>query len=415
MIKYDTSTDKLIVNIFGLKLSINFGRMIFDINSSIIRIFDKLLPKHSDSIVFYIFPGLEKNVLTYYNYLKKSYPGKYKLYLYTTDKAKLGTDIYYLKSFRSLYHMYTSKYVVVSHASIFIDYFSSKRHVYVNLWHGMPIKKLGYCENNLDKYLLKRYRFLGDNSHLFVTSDIFKQLFVSCFLMKYDNIHVTGSSRNDVIWDNSNSDNIENVYHLKQYKHVVFYLPTFKCAGGKREKQLDKNFNNIFYMDDYDKNIFKEVIEQEDILFLIKPHPHEENFYKEHPEIIPDGDRFKVIYNEDLEQNGIDLYEMFSHIDLMLCDYSSVAIDYLILNKPVIYLNNLAKEYSKGRGMILSDNFEILMPGVKVNNFKVFMTELINNLKTDEYKQTREKMLPLIHKYRDDKASERIYEIMKGL
>jgi hypothetical protein len=96
----------------------------------------------------------------------------------------------------------------------------------------------------------------------------------------------------------------------------------------------------------------------------------------------------------------------------MISDYSSVTLDYLILNKPVIYLNSLAEDYSKTRGMILEDNYEITMPGIKVVTYKDLERELIENLETDKYKQEREKSLPLVHKYCDNKSAERVYEKM---
>ena len=48
-------------------------------------------------------------------------------------------------------------------------------------------------------------------------------------------------------------------------------------------------------------------------------------------------------------------------------------------------------------------------------NFSSELKELDENLYKDSYKSVREQIIPLMHKYCDNKASERIFEIMKGL
>ncbi|MBQ3641915.1 CDP-glycerol glycerophosphotransferase family protein, partial [bacterium] len=174
-------------------------------------------------------------------------------------------------------------------------------------------------------------------------------------------------------------------------------------------------FNNIFYLDDYNKNSFIKTIEDNNILFIMKPHPRDEFFYKKNPDVLPDTANFKIVYNEDFYNNGIENYELFKFVDVMVSDYSSAPIDYLILNRPVIYLNSLAEGYSAKRGMILEENYEILMPGVKVVTYKDFEQQLLDNLYKDSYKQERERLLPLIHKYMDFNSCKRIYKVIESL
>ena len=126
-------------------------------------------------------------------------------------------------------------------------------------------------------------------------------------------------------------------------------------------------------------------------------------------------DRFKVVYNEDLEEKKISLYEIFKFVDLMISDFSSVAVDYLVLNRPVVYLNNYDEEYKTKRGVVLEDNYTVFMPGSKVNNFNELLIAVDNNIKNDISKDLRIHNMPFIHKYMDGNSCERIYEIMKGL
>ena len=99
----------------------------------------------------------------------------------------------------------------------------------------------------------------------------------------------------------------------------------------------------------------------------------------------------------------------------MITDYSSIAIDYLISKKPVIFLCSTNEEYTANRGFILENNYDITMAGPKVNNFKQLLVAIEDALSTDSFKEERLKKIPLLHKYTDAKASERVYEIMKNL
>ena len=169
-------------------------------------------------------------------------------------------------------------------------------------------------------------------------------------------------------------------------------------------------------MNDYSKDALFKYLTDNNVLLLIKPHPFEEELYEEyiiskelsHPNI-------KVIFNKDMFDNNMSFYEFFKIADLMITDFSSIGIDYLITKKPIIFLNTLADDYNKTRGFILEDNYELLEAGLKVRNFTEMLNAVNDSLTVDTYKQTRLAQLPLLHKYLDSKASERVYEIMKNL
>lgn len=420
MISYDNLKKSLNINIFGIKLhiSINPEKIIIKWLKPLVLLLDFLIPKDNKLIVFNSFPNFSDNSFAYYKYLKENFEEEYKFVWITLDSFKDAPDNYEsydLYSFKAIFNMLRAKYIVSTHANVFISFFSSAKHVYINLWHGMPIKTLGYCEKVKSKSLLKNYDFLAKKGYMFASSDIFKQLFIPCFLIDYNRIFITGHAKNDLIFSNENNQKIEQWLNLTKYKKVVFYLPTYKSKTGERNKQINKEFNNIFYMDDYNEQEFFDYLERENILFILKPHPMEEDIYKKKIKEFPDSDNFKVIYNNDLYEQSINLYELFKYTDLMISDFSSVTIDYLILNRPVIYLNNFDEEYKNGRGVVLEDNYSILMPGLKVKDFSKLLTAISDELHNDTSKELRERNMPLIHKYLDGKSCERIFNIMKGL
>jgi len=413
MFKIETNRRKIIFTIFFIKFSLDFKVFI-----PMIKILDCLIPKKKNMVCFCLIPSMLSSCKVFLNYLKKHSEDKYN----TVAIAYKNSDnfdfenLFFVPSLLGLYKALRSKYIIISSADVStMGFFASKRHIYLNFWHGMPVKTLGYARKNMSNSYYKLYKFIGDNAYFFVASDLFKQLMISCFRADFNKVFVTGQARTDLIAENKNDEKIKQIFNLKQYKKFVFYMPTWMSLNKPGKRQIEQEFKNIFYLDDYNESSFVDFIEKNNILFIMKPHPREEYLYKTNSSILPDSKNFRILFGNELSSLDIQTYELFKFVDCMVSDYSSAPIDFLILNRPVVYLNSLAEGYSKNRGMILEDNYEILMPGVKVKTYSNFEKALIDALTVDSFKQKREELLPLIHKYRDFNSCDRIYNIMKEL
>ena len=95
--------------------------------------------------------------------------------------------------------------------------------------------------------------------------------------------------------------------------------------------------------------------------------------------------------------------------------YEQNDIDYLMSNKPVIYLLSGEKDYSDERGFCLQDNYQICMPGYQAHTFKELQESLNDALYKDNQKSKRMEALPLIHKYLDSNSCYRVREVMEQL
>ena len=61
---------------------------------------------------------------------------------------------------------------------------------------------------------------------------------------------------------------------------------------------------------------------------------------------------------------------------MLITDYSSVYVDYLLLDRPIVFSCPDLEKYKKDRGFVVEDP-SLLMPGTLVRNQK----ELINSLR----------------------------------
>lgn len=410
----NTSKHK-ILTIFGLniKFSQKLPRYIITIG----RVLDKILPKNNKKIIFCSYPDYSDNAKEFFEYLYTNHKNEYNMvWLCQNPKdVEIPVKKYKIQSLRGLSELLTAKYTV----NTFFDlekFINSKKRINLQLWHGMPVKTIGYTEKNIPYRTLKAYK-RNQNSFFFVTSDIFKISMIASFLMHPNKVYITGQPKTDCIFKQKNMAKIKDFIHADKFSKIVIYAPTYKEALRNCDcREVQHEFNNIFYMDDYSQEQFYKLLEDKNMLFIIKPHPFEEKLYRNlekkeyfnHPNI-------KILYNSDMKNNNLYFYEFFQIADLMITDFSSIGIDYLLTQKPIIFLNSLAEEYNKNRGFILEDNYEIMMPGEKVYNFNQLLKAIEDAILADSWKEQRLKMLPLLHKYCDSNASERVYKIMKGL
>lgn len=425
----ENETGKRLIIKFGkIKLKLKLNNLIFKF-SPIVKLIDFFSPKNKRKIIFISTPDFSDNAKIFYEYIRDFQKDEfetvwiYRKHLNKEQLANLNAIFpcpkYNWSSLKGIFHLLTAGYHVITHAdTMYSKLISMKKHIVINLWHGMPIKTLGYNEKTIAPSLFKTYKNLGQNAFFFVTSDIFKLSMIACFLIPDKKIFITGQPRTDSIFSTANSGLIESFLNFSRYEKVVLYTPTYKeiARTKDRKKELNKDFLNIFYLDDYDREDFANYLKENNILLVIKPHPFDEQAFKEFYEANPlVSDNIKIIYNDDLLNRNLYFYELFQYSDLMITDFSSIAIDYLITGKPILYLDNFTEEYKSDRGMILEDNFSILISGPKIKTYsdlKYYITESLSN---DSYKEDRLKTVPLLHKYTDNKSSERIYNILKKL
>lgn len=92
------------------------------------------------------------------------------------------------------------------------------------------------------------------------------------------------------------------------------------------------------------------------------------------------------ITNAALEKTGMSIYELLHDTDALISDYSSVLIDYLLLNRPVGYLITELDEKKKW----VFDGYPEFLPGEHIESFEDicrFIQDTGN--KKDEYAQAR--------------------------
>ena len=263
--------------------------------------------------------------------------------------------------------------------------------VYIQTWHGTPLKRLGYdltteggnALNSL-KDMQNKYKADAERySYLLSPSKFCTEKFTSCFNLKENNPNCTiieeGYPRNDFLSNyteeaitaikyNLNINNIGN-------KKIILYAPTW------RDNQHTSGVGYTYKMDvDFDL-LQKEL--GKDYIILFRAHYFVANSF--------DFNKYKgFVYNVSNYENINDLYVIS---DMLITDYSSVFFDYAILKRPIIFYMYDLKEYQEDIRGFYIDLKEL--PGNIVENEKDLVKEvnkLANNFEYDQrYKEFNDK------------------------
>lgn len=251
-----------------------------------------------------------------------------------------------------------------------------KNRLIVNLWHGVPLKKIALMDPNLKKAARIYFKKIFSENYTWIltTSRALVPVMAKSFQVSEDRLRVWGQPRNDCIFAPPDRKQIlEGIYSdLPEYKKVVLYAPTFRDYGNTR----------LFPFEDFDKKVFEDFLEQEKILLLLRLHIKEA--------AAADAYVSSRIRRFGSEEAG-DVTGMLGMFDLLITDYSSIYIDYLLTDKPLMFLPYDRERYLDGRGM--NFDYDEVTPGPKPETMKEFMMEIKEFMNgEDSWKKERDRV-----------------------
>ncbi len=322
-------------------------------------ILDSQHGKNINGNIYYILKELTSNPK--YN--------NYKIYLVVDKQSKKG--IIDLLAKRNILNfeplvMQTKKYYKIMASAkylindtSFLPFFIKKEdQVYLNVWHGTPLKNMGRKVND-------NYHNIGNVQKNFLIADYL--LYPNEYMMEHmiddymlKNICdakclLSGYPRNTAFFDEQIKKEIRNKYDLNG-KQVVAYMPTWRGNSNEVEttkqilEQIDKKLNNNQIM-------------------YVNLHPFVKN---------------EIDYNyKHIKQfpNDYETYEFLNATDCLITDYSSVFFDYAITRNKIILFNYDEDEYFRDRGVYLKLD-ELIFP--KTPTIDKLIAE-INNKKIVDY------------------------------
>ena len=126
---------------------------------------------------------------------------------------------------------------------------------------------------------------------------------------------------------------LENWLISDKYNKLILWLPTFKhnnLETNRNDFALETQNDISIMSEEFLKDLNKKLKELS-ILLIIKFHPGQNiNYVK-----IQNYSNILMMTNNEMESKNIDLYSLMAESNAIITDYSSVYIDYLLLDRPI--------------------------------------------------------------------------------
>lgn len=373
---------KILRNSFLRKLIILFLHLVSFLN--------RCIPKNENAILFY--DGTNKSLIDNSEalliYLKENnYLEKYKVYVsLPANKKNRIQGVRVVGAVSGVLRFLRSKYVFYSFGDMRIK--PSSKQVVVNFWHGMPFKRIGKLSND------KEYQEEVLNSFTYVvsTSEFFTPFMAKAFDVDESRVLINGNCRCDFMLKKSFV--ADKVFpDVNQYKRKIIWMPTFRQSTNGRFNdsigfQSDTGLPVITDQKRLDN--LNSFCEENDILLVIKAH-------RAMSVNMTDKKNVRLVYDEDLQNSQVHLYEFVKDFDALITDYSSIFFDFLLLDKPICFTIDDIENYKNGRGFIVEDPISY-MPGDKVKTYDQFLAFLSDMFAgVDPYHEKREEMKNLFN------------------
>ena len=341
------------------------------------NIFTKL--KINDNLVSFIIDSNE-SFSGNLEYIKKEFEnrGNFQFHFYYKDKL----------SFSSLKKLATSKYVFLNDNFFPLAFMNfNKETVVIQLWHAPgAFKKFGGSVENASMLKL-----ISDKTDYLIISSTYNESYYSeAFQIDKSKIKALGLPRADYYFENHDIGKLRNdfnkKYDIDSNKKIILYTPTFR---------ENKEYNNVFNYLDLDE--FNNKL-SDDYVLVLRLHP-----------------KIKKFYSGDISINGeyIDCsnykneQELLLLSDILITDYSSIMIEFGLLNKPIIFFAyDLDNYLSNERGFYL--DYKKDLPGPVVYTTEELIDTISKGIDTSKLKSFTETQFSQI----DGGASARVVDFV---
>ena len=269
-----------------------------------------------------------------------------------------------------------------------------KKRLIINLWHGVPLKKIALLDPNLKKAARIYFKKIFSENYtcILTTSHELIPLMARSFAVSEDKIKVWGQPRNDGLFQKNDCREIlgQLFPDLPEYTKTVLYAPTFRDYGQVQ----------LFPFKDFDQEQLEAFLEKKNMLLFIRTHVAEQG------SAVPYlGKRIRFLGNEQAE----DVTGILNIFDCLITDYSSIYIDYLLTDKPMIFLPYDRQQYLDGRGM--NFDYDDVTPGPKPETFNDFLDAL--SPKEDFWKSERTRVNRLFNEIQHPCAADICNKVLK--
>jgi teichoic acid glycerol-phosphate primase len=284
---------------------------------------------------------------------------------------------------RELYHLMTSKFIIVDTYYLILGGLKKKKGQFlIQTWHASgALKKFGLEDQalkNMNSSEIEQFKKVYRSfDYILVASDKMGEIFKRSFGVKDQQLLKFGLPRMDTYFNHevieSRRRKMRGELQVKENETMVLYVPTYR-ENEQTISELPIDFSEL----------------NEEFCPFVKLHP-----------VIQTTFSSPILSDKNTD-------DLLVASDIVITDYSSLAIEASLLNKPLYFYTYDQDKYNDEKGLI--DNYDAAI------NFQNYNTnqELMNALNTEK-PIPPEKMNEIWNTYNDGNAALYLIEWMKNI
>ena len=300
------------------------------------------------------------------------------------------------RSARGVAAFLTSKWVVTTE-SLYGYSAPPSSQTLVNIWHGEPPTKLVV-------------RFLPGRTPIPCTwapvcSTVGRAYRAAEFGVHPLQVPIVGAPRNDRMLTADRAEVRRRVLGDAADRPTLLWLPSFRAGRWGNRVRVDAvgGYPGVPF-EPADLLRLDEALTAVGAQVLVKLHPHDEASFS------GDYRAIRVLTQQDMQAAGLALYPLLSAFDGLVTDMSSVWVDYLLLDKPLVFAFPDIEDYRDGRGLNL-EPYEQWVPGPlarTVDELVAAVTDAVQG--RDTWAAERRRARVRFHRFHDAGSTARLLD-----
>lgn len=287
-----------------------------------------------------------------------------KFHVKGAEKVKLNSLSYYIETLRAG--------IWITNVNIERGLrYKPKSTIYLNTWHGVPVKIIGNSQKTRSDY------DYSDVDFMCCSCEFERNIFIRDFKVRKETTVKCGMPRNDELYhiDAKLIDKYRKELNIPADKKVILYAPTWRdSSDGGKSYQISPPI---------DIDYWQRLLGDEYVMLFRMHHLTTE--------------MMGITFNDfvrDLSDYP-EINKLMIVADILISDYSATIFDYSILERPIISFAYDYEEYSQNRGF-----YENLCDVVCGNVFKT-QEDVISHIKNMDNKKEIKKAASIKNRYID--------------
>ena len=343
--------------------------------SFILKLLALVIPKQKNLVLFGAHNGrrFSDNPAVLYSHILKHDAALRAVWLTNEDdvikKVKaINGEVYKRRSIRGIYLSLICQVYITSHnvkdVLMYIPIKKTPRHIYLH--HGIPLRKGWLSVADADKKSIRSTMDkINTTNHMIAPSRFAAEMQNKLLPIGLAHFALTGLPRNDVFFSQQfDRDAFKEKHGLSNFDKIVLYAPTWRPWGS----------TDFFPFEDFSMDMLKAYLAKQNMCLLLRPHHVDLNCKgnKSLWDSISDDENIRLVTHDIIPE----VNEICKIADGLITDYSSLYFDYLIINRPIIFLDYDYDRYNSDIGFY--EEYHNITFGERPKSQKAFMDSLQN-------------------------------------